>query len=97
MAKAVNYLEKRKYRRHFFSSSDVQDHGWWGSEIGVGHKKTDREERELQLKIRGRSQIIGGSKTRLSAHRVKENVTASKMQGSATRDLKKNQGNMSRN
>lgn len=82
MAKTVNYLKKYKYRRHFFPSSDVQDHGWWGSEIGGWTQRTDREETELQLKIRRRkSQISGGTKTGLSAHRVKENVTASAMQG----------------
>lgn len=44
-------------------------------------QRIDREETELQLEIRSRSQIIRGTKTGLSAHRVRENVTASKMQG----------------
>lgn len=67
-----------------FSSSDTHDQGLERSE------RTDREETELQLKVRSRSQIIGGTKTGFTQLTGwKKMWQQVKCKQSATRELKK--------
>lgn len=68
MAKSVDHLNTYVYGRLFFSPL-MYKLRLAGGKMETGHKK-QRMRKQLQLEVRNRSQITGGTKTGSSAQRV---------------------------